>query len=81
MPRSGVSAGLLRLEPESGRGDLPEELGFEVVGPAQRSEKQAVLTIAAEPAQQLNIKAAQINCGIEVETLSLDEIYRIVVTA
>jgi hypothetical protein len=40
-----------------------------------------VLTIAAQPAQQLNIKVAQLNCGIEVETLSLDEIYRIVVTS
>lgn len=62
-------------------GDLPEELGFEVVGPAKRSEKQALLTIVAQPAQQLNIKAAQLNCSIEVETLSLDEIYRIVVTS
>lgn len=62
-------------------GDLPEELGFEVVGPAQRSDKQAVLTIAALPAQQLNIRAAQLNCSIEIEPLSLDEIYRIVVTA
>lgn len=62
-------------------GDLPEELGFDAVGPSQRSDKQAVLTIVAESAQQLNIKAAKLNCSIDIEPLSLDEIYRIVVTS
>jgi ABC-2 type transport system ATP-binding protein len=61
-------------------GNLPEELGFKAIGNAQRSDKQAVLTIASESAQELNIKAAKLNCSIDVEPLSLDEIYRIVVT-
>jgi len=62
-------------------GELPEGLGFDAIGDIQRSDKQAVLTIASEPAQELNIKAAKLNCNIDVEPLSLDEIYRIVVTS
>lgn len=62
-------------------GDLPEELDFTVVGNPKRSDKQAIMTIVSEPRQQLNIKAAKLNCSIDVEPLSLDEIYRIVVTS
>jgi ABC-2 type transport system ATP-binding protein len=61
-------------------GDIPKELDFNVLGEVQRSDKQALLTIVAEPAQQLNVKAAQLNCSIDIEPLSLDEIYKIVVT-
>jgi len=61
-------------------GELPSELPFANVVEAQRSNGQAILTVADPSPEQLQSQAEKLNCRIEIEALPLEEIYRIVVS-
>jgi len=61
-------------------GELPAELPFPNVVHCQRSDGQAILTVRNCSRQVLQEQAQSLNCWVEIETLPLEEIYRIVVT-
>ena len=61
-------------------GDLPAELPFENIVDCQRSNTKAVLTVQKYSQDQLHDKAKAINCDIEIRPLSLEEIYKAVVS-
>jgi len=61
-------------------GDLPAELPFEKVVKCQRSNGQAILTVKDYSQQQLEQAAQSLDCQIEIQPLSLEEIYKIVVS-
>lgn len=61
-------------------GELPAELPFANVVCCQRSDGQAILTVRNCPRQMLQEQAQSLNCWVEIETLPLEEIYKIVVT-
>jgi len=61
-------------------GPLPAELPFENTITCQTSGSKAVLTVQDYSQEQLQAKAKTLNCEIEIKPLSLDEIYKIVVS-
>jgi ABC-2 type transport system ATP-binding protein len=61
-------------------GELPAELPFTNVVHCQRSDGQAILTVRNCSRQMLQEQAQSLNCWVEIETLPLEEIYKIVVT-
>lgn len=61
-------------------GDLPADLPFANVLQCQRSDGQAILTLQDSPPDQLEQAAEDLNCQIDIQPLSLEEIYRAVVT-
>ncbi|MHC4463657.1 MAG: ABC transporter ATP-binding protein [Planctomycetota bacterium] len=61
-------------------GELPAELPFENVVQCQRSDGQAILTVQDCPRGKLQEQAKSIDCWVEIETLPLEEIYKIVVS-
>jgi len=61
-------------------GELPTELPFENVIHCQRSDGQAILTVRDCPRKKLQEQAKSLNCWVEIETLPLEEIYKIVVS-
>jgi len=60
--------------------ELPAELPFENVVQCQRSNGQAVLTVRDCQREKLQEQAQSLDCWVEMETLPLEEIYRIVVS-
>jgi len=60
-------------------GQLPKELPFENLISCQRSGSQAVLTVQNYTSSDLEAKAKEINCTVDIKPLSLEEIYKIVV--
>ena len=69
-----------RLRLTALHGPLPPELPFENVVQSQRSNGQAMLTVQGSAPQQLRQTAEALNCQIDIQPLSLEEIYKIVVT-
>jgi ABC-2 type transport system ATP-binding protein len=61
-------------------GDLPAELPFGNVLQCQRSKSQAILTLQDSRPGQLRQAAENLNCQIDIQSLSLEEIYKAVVT-
>ena len=61
-------------------GELPAELPFENVIQYQQSNGQAVITVDNTSAEQIEKTAESLNCQVEIQTLPLEEIYKIVVT-
>jgi len=61
-------------------GELPAELPFENVVHCKRSDGQAILTVQDCPREKLQEQAKSLNCWVEIETLPLEEIYKIVVS-
>lgn len=61
-------------------GELPAELPFENVLHCKRSDGQAILTVQDCPPEKLQEQAKSLDCWVEIETLPLEEIYKIVVT-
>ncbi|MHC4637553.1 MAG: ABC transporter ATP-binding protein [Planctomycetota bacterium] len=61
-------------------GELPAELPFENVVQCRRSDGQAILTVQDCPRQKLQEQAKSLNCWVEIETLPLEEVYKIVVS-
>ncbi|HUS73200.1 MAG TPA: ABC transporter ATP-binding protein [Sedimentisphaerales bacterium] len=61
-------------------GELPVELPFENILHCKRSDGQAILTVQDCPREKLQEQAKSLNCWVEIETLPLEEIYKIVVS-
>ena len=59
---------------------LPAELGLQNVIDCEREDSQAVLTVQNISQQDLETRAKDLNCEIEIRPLSLEEIYKIVVS-
>ena len=60
-------------------GELPRELPFANVVNCRRSNGEAILIVEGCAAEQLQQQAENANCRIEIQTLPLEDIYRIVV--
>jgi len=60
--------------------ELPAELPFENIVHCKRSDGQAILTVQDCPREKLQEQAKSLDCWIEIETLPLEEIYKIVVS-
>lgn len=60
-------------------GELPDKLPFANVVECRRSDGQAALIVRDCPREQLLQQARDLNCWVELETLSLEDIYKIVV--
>ncbi|MDH4238489.1 MAG: ABC transporter ATP-binding protein [Phycisphaerae bacterium] len=60
--------------------ELPEELPFENVVHCKRSDGQAILTVKDCPREIIQEQAKSLDCWVEIETLPLEEIYKIVVS-
>lgn len=61
-------------------GQLPAELGFENIISCERSGSRAIVTVQNVSQEKLETTAKALNCEIEIRPLSLEEIYRIVVS-
>ena len=61
-------------------GELPAELPFANVLQCQRSNGHAILTVQDSSREQLEQAAQSFNCEIDVQTLTLEDIYKIVVS-
>lgn len=61
-------------------GKLSAELPFEKIINCKRNDTKAVFTVQNCPQQQLEAKAKDLNCEIEIGPLPLEEIYKIVVS-
>ncbi len=59
---------------------LPAELPFENIITCDRNDAQAVLTVQNCTQAELEAKAGDLNCEIEIRPLPLEEIYKIVVS-
>ena len=70
----------VRVKLTSVREELPAELPFGHVLEAQRTTNEAILTISSASPDDLQEKAALLACNIEIQPLTLEDIYRIVVT-
>ena len=60
-------------------GKLPTELPFENIVNCKKEDCKAVLTVQNISQQELETKAKNLNCEIEIGPLPLEEIYKIVV--
>ena len=60
-------------------GKLPTELPFEKIINCEREDSKAVFTVQNISQQELETKAKELNCEIEIGPLPLEEIYKIVV--
>ncbi len=70
----------LKVTLTSLNGNLPGELPFGKIINCQRDDHQAVFTVQNISQQDLEAEARDLNCKIEVKALSLEEIYRVVVS-
>jgi len=70
----------LKVTLTSINGGLPAQLPFENIIDCERSGPQAVLTVQNISQQELEAKAKDLNCKIEIGPLPLEEIYKIVVS-
>jgi hypothetical protein len=61
-------------------GPLPAELPFAEIVDCKREEGRAILVLRNYSQEKLEAQAQTLNCEIEIETLSLEEIYRIIVS-
>lgn len=61
-------------------GELPSELPFANVVDCRRSNGEAILTVQDCTGEQLQQQAERLNCRIDIQTLPLEDIYRIVVS-
>ncbi|MCP4709349.1 MAG: hypothetical protein GY869_12040 [Planctomycetes bacterium] len=61
-------------------GELPAELPFEEVLACKREKQEAVVTLRNIAREVLQEKAQSIHCDIEMLPLSLEELYKIVVS-
>ena len=60
-------------------GKLPAELPFENIINCEREDSKAVFTVQNISQQELETKAKDLNCEIEIGPLPLEEIYKIIV--
>lgn len=70
----------IRFTLASLNGQLPAKLGFENIVSCERSDSRAIVTVQNVSQEKLETTAKALNCEIEIRPLSLEEIYRIVVS-
>jgi len=70
----------VRVKLTSLNGNLPSELGLENITECKRNNTQAVFIVQKYSQSDLERQAKDLNCEIEIRPLSLEEIYRIVVS-
>jgi ABC-2 type transport system ATP-binding protein len=70
----------LKVTLTSLNGRLPADLPFENIINCQKNTSKATLTLQNTSHEDLETKAKTINCQLETRPLSLDEIYKIVVS-
>jgi hypothetical protein len=58
---------------------LPEKLPFEGVLSSQRDKGQAILVFESPSLEMIKHQAEALNCRIEIHTLPLEEIYKILI--
>ncbi len=61
-------------------GKLPAQLPFANIIQSQRNDGQAILTICDTPRETIERQGESLKCDIDIQPLSLEEIYRIVVS-
>jgi len=61
-------------------GELPRELPFANVVQCRRSNGEAILTLQDCSPEQLQQQAESLNCRVEIQTLPLEDIYKIIVS-
>jgi len=71
----------LRVRLTSLGAGLPEELPFGNVLACTRNNGQAVLTLAGPNTDEIDRRAASLNCAVDIQRLPLDDIYQIVLEA
>lgn len=69
-----------RVRLTSLNGDLPAELPFAGVVECRRNGKQAVLTLHRPSRERIEAAARNLNCEVEFRGMTLDELYKVVVT-
>ncbi|MCK4293252.1 MAG: ABC transporter ATP-binding protein [Planctomycetes bacterium] len=62
-------------------GELPGELPFTNVLDCRRANGEAILTVENCPPEQLQQQAESLNCRADIQTLPLEDIYKIVVSS
>jgi ABC-2 type transport system ATP-binding protein len=67
-----------RVRLSSVGGSLPEKLPFANIIQSQRSDGQAILTLRDMPPEVIEQQGEALGCEVEIQPLSLEEIYRIV---
>ena len=60
-------------------GDLPAELPFANILDCRRANGEAILTVENCAERELQEQAERVNCQIDIQSLPLEDIYRIVV--
>ncbi|MFH1614640.1 MAG: ABC transporter ATP-binding protein [Planctomycetota bacterium] len=70
----------LKITLTSLNGQLPQNLPFENLISCERSNSQAVLTVQNYTSSDLETKAKEINCTVDIKPLPLEEIYKIIVS-
>ncbi|GAI43562.1 unnamed protein product, partial [marine sediment metagenome] len=70
----------LKVTLTSLNGKLSAELPFEKIINCERNDSKAVFTVQNISQQELQTKAKDLNCEIEIGPLPLEEIYKIVVS-
>ena len=68
-----------RVRISSLSGELPAELPFANVIEHQQSNGQGVITVKNTSPEQIKKAAESLNCQVEIQTLPLEEIYKLVV--
>jgi ABC-2 type transport system ATP-binding protein len=76
----GLREEFLKVTLVSLNGRLPAELPFEKIINCEREESKAVFIVQNISQSELETKAKDLNCEIEVRPLSLEEIYKIIVS-
>ena len=76
----GLREEFLKVTLVSLNGSLPAELPFEKIINCEREDFKAVFTVQNISQPELEAKAKDLNCKIEIRPLSLEEIYKIVVS-
>jgi ABC-2 type transport system ATP-binding protein len=61
-------------------GELPAELPFENIIRRQQSNGQAVMIVKNTSPEQIEQTAERLNCQVEIQTLPLEEIYKLIVS-
>jgi len=69
----------LKVTLTSLNGKLSAELPFEKIINCERNDSKAVFTVQNISQQELETKAKDLNCEIEITPLPLEEIYKIIV--
>lgn len=69
-----------RVRISSLSGDLPAELPFKNVVQHQRNNGQAVITVRNTTPEQIEQMAEAMNCQVEIQTLPLEDLYKLVVS-